>query len=604
MPRLNELTIPVLVPSVLVLVALAPVGFLWRYMELPTGDAYRYLILSDWFSDSISNGIWYPRWLPDMNGGYGYPQFVFYQPGYFYLSHLFVFVEAPLLRAALTLSLVAGIGAWGAYRLARCFSGRATSLFFVSLFQLTPYHFVQLYARGDFSEWTAMALSPWPLYFLYRLGQETRRTSSSTWLVTGLAAVLTVMCYAHPITLLGYLPIFVLMGALVSLSFDPNRRRALAGHLLVAIALAVAVSSPYWSTVVTMARYANIGAAQHGHFDPLAHLLSPLALFWSERDPLSASLRLSFELGPIHFLLAVSGAYVGRREPFILAASCMYGLLLVLMTAIAAPFWKVYPFYLMQFPWRLLSFVAAFQFVCILGIAKARSVPPVARIALGIGLVTLCLAWHSDEMVFRPIPNDTLEMPETRRMILESFPDGVGFVPPSLARPRPEDITIMETNARRAVPFTSLATLDGGEWSPLSALHHALKAPRGQSMVDTLSGAATVVPTASSSKFKLDYLIQATESSTLLVNQLYLPGWNATVDGIARSQSDLEEHVAPDGRIRLSVAPGTHRLTLWYGGAPGWWWRNLLGAIAVACCIGLMVKRHIRVGAMNQTAHT
>ena len=34
-----------------------------------------------------------PRWIPDLNGGYGYPLFVFYQPGYFYVSRLFSFVR-------------------------------------------------------------------------------------------------------------------------------------------------------------------------------------------------------------------------------------------------------------------------------------------------------------------------------------------------------------------------------------------------------------------------------------------------------------------------------------------------------------------------------
>ena len=298
-------------------------------------------------------------------------------------------------------------------------------------------------------------------------------------------------------------------------------------------------------------------------------------------------------------MLALVGAWIGRKDPFILGASFIYCLLLVLMTAVAAPFWRIYPFYLMQFPWRLLSFVASFQLVCIIGLAKANGVLTVKRIVLGVGLVTACLAWQSDEIAFRPIPTDVLGMPETRSMILTSFPDGVGFVSPGLVRPSPHDLKIIEANARRAVPFTRFATLDGAEWSPLSALHHPLKTPRGQSMVETLSGSASIVPTESSSKFKFDYLIEATEASTILVNQLYLPGWTAVVDGIARSQSDLEQHVAADGSIRISVPPGTHRLSLWYEGAPGWWWRNLLSAIIVACCIGVMVG-HARVGATGR----
>src|SRR5712692_6644014 len=100
------------------IVALVPVAALLLHRRLPHSfDVLRYLILSQLFSDAIAGGAWYPRWIPALNGGYGYPQFVFYQPGYFYLSHLFAPVDAAVLRAALTLSTVALAGALGAYRL-------------------------------------------------------------------------------------------------------------------------------------------------------------------------------------------------------------------------------------------------------------------------------------------------------------------------------------------------------------------------------------------------------------------------------------------------------------------------------------------------------
>jgi len=118
-------------------IALVPVGAFLVYRRLPYSyDVLRYLVLSQLFSDAIAAGAWSPRWIPDLNGGYGYPQFVFYQPGYFYLSHLFAFVGAPVLRCTLTLSTVALAGAFGAYRLIRCFVPAPTSLFFLLLFQL------------------------------------------------------------------------------------------------------------------------------------------------------------------------------------------------------------------------------------------------------------------------------------------------------------------------------------------------------------------------------------------------------------------------------------------------------------------------------------
>jgi len=40
------------------------------------------------FSASLSQGYWLPRWLPDSNGGYGSPVFIFYSPLVYYLTAL------------------------------------------------------------------------------------------------------------------------------------------------------------------------------------------------------------------------------------------------------------------------------------------------------------------------------------------------------------------------------------------------------------------------------------------------------------------------------------------------------------------------------------
>ncbi|MDH5638203.1 MAG: hypothetical protein OEZ04_06900 [Nitrospinota bacterium] len=51
-------------------------------------DPMRYLILTDRFQEAILSGNMYPRWLPDLFFGYGYPTFLFYPPGYFYFSSI------------------------------------------------------------------------------------------------------------------------------------------------------------------------------------------------------------------------------------------------------------------------------------------------------------------------------------------------------------------------------------------------------------------------------------------------------------------------------------------------------------------------------------
>ena len=37
-------------------------------------------------AQQIKDGNWYPRWIPDLYGGYGYPTFTFYAPATYYLT--------------------------------------------------------------------------------------------------------------------------------------------------------------------------------------------------------------------------------------------------------------------------------------------------------------------------------------------------------------------------------------------------------------------------------------------------------------------------------------------------------------------------------------
>ena len=76
-----------LIVSVILFFAVLPLLPMLRGWYWPaTHDTLRYGILLDHFTAAFREGILYPRWLPELMGGYGYPEFVFYQPGFFYLA--------------------------------------------------------------------------------------------------------------------------------------------------------------------------------------------------------------------------------------------------------------------------------------------------------------------------------------------------------------------------------------------------------------------------------------------------------------------------------------------------------------------------------------
>jgi hypothetical protein len=176
-----------------------------------------------------------------------------------------------------------------------------------------------------------------------------------------------------------------------------------------------------------------------------------------------------------------------------------------------------------------------------------------------------------------------------RRMMDDSFPSRGAFVPIEPVTPSLDDIRNAMGNMRRAVPLTRLATFDGAEWMPLTALDRPLRRARGDALVEVVpGGAASVTPRPRSSSFRLDYTIEATAWSRIAINQLYLPGWRVVLDGLVVPDETLLAALLPDGRLAVDVGPGRHRVRAWYDGPPGWG-RRLTAALAVvaAALVGL-----------------
>src|SRR5262249_10260177 len=159
---------------------------------------------------------------------------------------------------------------------------------------------------------------------------------------------------------------------------------------------------------------------------PLAHLPSPLAFVWSDADALSRRLGFSLELGPIHLLLAVVGAWCGRRRPFVVVAFVIYVALLLLMTPASAVLWSRDPLYQIQFPWRLLAVSAVFQLICMLGVAERARRPDWKYGVLAVTIVAVTGFWQARALTFNPMPANALESANARWVIAASFPTGHG----------------------------------------------------------------------------------------------------------------------------------------------------------------------------------
>ena len=120
-------------------------------------DGLRCHFRLDHFKNSVQHGVLYPRYLPSAFGGYGYPTFAFYPPGFYYLATpLVLLIDDVATAVYLTMLMLFFIGGVGAYNMCREVSDRTTSTFCASMFLITPYVFVDLYVRNSLAELTAL----------------------------------------------------------------------------------------------------------------------------------------------------------------------------------------------------------------------------------------------------------------------------------------------------------------------------------------------------------------------------------------------------------------------------------------------------------------
>jgi hypothetical protein len=118
------------------------------------------------FSESLAQGNWLPRWLPDSNGGYGSPVFIFYSPMVYYITALLKYGTGSVLVAMKLVRFLAlfvsGLAMFVyARRLVHSNAALAVALVYVVL----PFHVL------DISYWTLYA-EPWawmwfPLVLLF-----------------------------------------------------------------------------------------------------------------------------------------------------------------------------------------------------------------------------------------------------------------------------------------------------------------------------------------------------------------------------------------------------------------------------------------------------
>ena len=550
------------------LIALAVLAPLIISNQWPhTHEDIRYLLLFDEFKDAVLKGIVYPRWLPDACGGYGYPTFLFYQPGFFFIALPFSFLPGyPLLTMYATLVLLFFAGGVGVYKLCRETAGLLVGLFCSVLYLLTPYLYVNLYVRGALSELAAMLLCPWAVYFLITLKKRVETSSFQMGAMLGIAISFLVIIISHPAVAMFFCVAFSLLAAYLSLDMGLMKRKFLLGVLL-SVGLGLILSSPYWTTVLQMKRYVNLEPAISGPYlakNHVVYLPQFFSRFWGFglSVPGAAGDGMPFQLGLPHFLLAIIGILWSRKDKLIQGAFTLYILLILLMSNFSSILWeKVNLLRYVQFPWRILSVTALLQIICISGIKNILIAEKHKWIKKAILLCILIasLAWYSKEFQVNNYPIDGRRALESYRQI--KLP---GFY--------------TYTCENEFMPKTaSLKNIEPRRNAPLLLLN-----PPGE--IKELNG---------SSHYRMRYQIINKVPTVVTINQFYMPGWRIIIDGKDVPPAELENHLTKNGLMQFYLLPEKcHYIEAFYGGPPGAPMRNSVVLLALLAFVAFYYRSY------------
>jgi hypothetical protein len=575
----------------------------WAAFLLPTLDIWAvpdgdgHLTRAIELARLIRAGSWYPRWLPEHAGGYGYPALNFYGPATYYATVAIAALPAVNLYSAYqAVGAIASLGVIiGAHTLAwRVLRDWRAALLAGTAIAYAPYVVVgNLFDRGALPEVEGIALTLWLLVACHGLwtaiaapapGQPARSRVTRWWWTV--VVVSTALLVTHNLSAL--LAAACAAGWLAALTLVTRSRAALGACLCAttAGALGASITAFFWAPALLESSLVQIERMQRGQLHyrnwfiewPGYHLESGWGL--QERSPWTAGWPFDLHLVYTHAIygtprmslwqaLALGAAVVvflagsrwrSQTSAPLARAMLAYGLGLALVTYALLfdwflPAWEqVRAVRTLQFPMRLLG-PTGIGTVCALA-ATASLLPGSARIRTAVAVVTAAAIALSGGLA-RPLKLDA-EAP----------------------RQANEDAVIREQSQDRPWSYGETGeflpkTADWVEWHEGEArgfwlfervfpesswLGGRVRAWDGRVAFHDVQGGALWT--------LADVTVDGAAGGTVAFHQFYFPGWRAWIDGVPVATAAAPEVAGPaitPGFVLVNVPPGDHRVTVRLG---------------------------------------
>ena len=487
---------------------------------------------------AIAAGDIFPRWLPDLGLGYGFPLFNYYAPFSYYVALPFRWLGLGLPTAvSFSYALALVVMGWGAYQLGRALWGERGGITAALALLYTPYTLLNLHHRAALAELWGLAWLVMCLWLVQHTAAHPRRWP---WLTLAYSALLL----SHNITaligtpvLIGYSLFVICYGGVsqsVSLSIGQSLSRSVNSqsairipHSAIALSLGLLLTAFFWLPALAETGYVQIDKVADGaNFSYVNHFLDwrELLAWPPTADPLLVNPALPRALGWGQIGLLVYSCigvfvYWGKHRQFTIHNSqftiaCFLLLTLSLFMALPASqfVWDTVPLLpYVQFPWRFLGLAAvALAFLGASGLGggaeeqRGRGAEEIIHYSLLTLLLLTALPYH--------FPSAPPPLPHTAdRADLIAFEVETGW----------------------------LGTTSAGDYLPTA--------------VATLPPPNTIKA-----------VTMGREGDQLTFSQFYFPGWQLWVDG----QPHPVEANTPHGLLQTTLPTGAHHFELRFGNTP------------------------------------
>ena len=326
------------------------------------------------FSQQFWSGEFYPRWLMDLNDGFGSPAFFIYPP----FSQFVTAILHPLVSDPSAAAMLLGISAWLAVVISgiACFlwlrkalpGWHSAALIGALTYMLAPYHlYIDVYQRGAMAEVWAFVWPPISLLLLHRLDRFQPGTMAL------LALSLAGLLVTHAPSVLILFPAYFLYAVVLDWQ---DRRISRSAWLAVGCGLGCLLAGWYLGTALMHTQYINTEAL----FGPRTTSSNWLIGGGAWDDPaIQHAIYIAVTIQGLIGLAAASVALAKSRRgerALPLLALLLSIIPLFMMTVPSKPIWDLgLPINRIQFPWR---FSLLLSLACALGVAlAARRLAPI-----------------------------------------------------------------------------------------------------------------------------------------------------------------------------------------------------------------------------------